>query len=183
MGFFEAVTDGECEAERERLLNTVDGMPLAYRKFLASYYPNAHVRRAYLQSIGVVFADDTSFANLGFTVVPNSPSDVHVRIGKHVSIAANVTCVCDSCANNGEEINGYRYVSERLTRKADIVIDDDAWIGAAATILPGVTVGRCAVIGAGCVMTKDAEPYGIYAGVPGRKIGDVRRWEDGFDER
>lgn len=38
------------------------------------------------------------------------------------------------------------------------------------------------MIGAGCVLVEDAEPYGIYAGVPGRKIGDVRQWEDGFGE-
>ena len=109
------------------------------------------------------------------------PADVHVYIGSNVSIAPNVTCVCDSCANNGQEINAYAYVADRLTKKADIHIEDEVWIGAHATILPGVTVGRCAVIGAGCVLTKDAEPYGIYAGVPGRKIGDVRQWEVDYE--
>lgn len=183
MGFFEARTEEEYAAECERLFATVEDVPLAYRKFLASYYPNSNVRRMYLQSIGVVFADGSSFVNSGFVVIPNSPSDVHVYIGKRVSIAPNVTCVCDSCANNGEEINRYRYVAEKLTRKADVYIEDEAWIGANATILPGVTVGRCAVIGAGCVMARDAEPYGIYAGVPGRKIGDVRKWEDDFEQR
>lgn len=168
---------------RERLLASVADMPLAYRKWIATYYPDAYVRRAYLSSIGVVFADDSSFCNLGFFPVPNSPSDTHVRIGRNVSIAPNVTCVTDSCANGGQEINGYRYVAERLTKKGDIVIEDEAWIGAGATILPGVTVGRCAVVGAGCILTRDAEPYGIYAGTPGRKIGDVRVWEEDFDQR
>lgn len=168
-------------AARERLMALVDEAPLSQRKWLATYYPDAHVRRAYLKSIGVVFKDDTSFANMGFFPVPNSPSDTHVFIGSNVSIAPNVTCVTESCANNGGEINSYRYVAERLTRKGDIVIGDEAWIGANATILPGVTVGRCAVVGAGAVLTRDADDYGIYAGVPARKVGDVRQWEDGFD--
>lgn len=164
------------------LVSLVDSAPMPARKFLATYYPEAHVRRAYLKGIGVVFADDSSFANMGFTVAPNSPCDVHVFIGKNVSIAPNVTCICQSCANNGEEINEYRYVAERLTKKGDIHIGDESWIGANVTILPGVSIGKCAIVGAGCVMTKDAEPYGIYAGVPGRKIGDVRQWEDGFEQ-
>lgn len=66
----------------DKLIERVEDVPLLYRKFLATYYPEAHVRRAYLKSIGVIFADDSSFANMGFTVVPNSPSDVHVLLGK-----------------------------------------------------------------------------------------------------
>lgn len=168
---------------RARLIMSVASMPLAYRKWIATYYPDAFVRRVYLESIGVVFADDSSFCNLGFFPVPNAPSDTHVRIGRNVSIAPNVTCVTDSCANSGQEINGYRYVNERLTKRGDIIIEDEAWIGAGAIILPGITIGRCAVVGAGCVMTRDAEPYGIYAGAPGRKIGDARAWEESFDQQ
>ncbi|MDN0069548.1 acyltransferase [Collinsella ihumii] len=168
---------------RDVLLEGMPGLPQAHRIFLASHYPDAHVRRAALRSIGVVFEDDTSFVNEGFHLTPNKPSDVHVHIGRNVSIAPNVTCICDSCANNGVEINGYRYVSERLTRRADVIIRDDAWIGAGAVLLPGVTVGRCAVVGAGCVLTRDADDYGIYAGVPGRKVGDVRQWEGDSDGR
>lgn len=175
--------EGEDPLEaRRRLVGAVADVPLSYRKWIASYYPDAHVRREYLKSIGVVFADDTSFVNMGFTPVPNSPSSTHVRIGRNVSVAPNVTCVTSSNANNGIEINAHPYVSEQLTKEGDVVIEDEAWIGAGAVVLPGVTIGRCAVVGAGCVLTKDAEPYGIYAGVPGRKIGDVRKWDNGARE-
>ena len=155
--------------------------PLPYRKWVATYYPDAYVRREYLKSIGVVFKDESSFVNMGFLPVPNSPSSTHVFIGSNVSVAPNVTCVTSSNANNGIEINAYAYVSEHLTREGDIVLEDEAWIGANVTILPGVTVGRCAVVGAGAVLARDADAYGIYAGVPAKKIGDVRQWEDGFD--
>ncbi|HWR58755.1 MAG TPA: acyltransferase [Thermodesulfovibrionales bacterium] len=52
-----------------------------------------------------------------------------------------------------------------------VVIHDHAWIGARAIILPGVTIGEGAVVGAGSVVTKDIMPYTIVAGVPARIIG------------
>lgn len=173
---------GDCANEIEWLRSHVSELPLALRRFCGTNYPDAYVRRECLKSLGVEFADDSSFCNAGFTVVPNSSSKSRVRIGKNVSIAPNVTCITSSNANNGKEINKYRYVRERLTLSGDIDIDDEAWIGSNATILPGVTIGRCAVIGAGCVMREDADPYGIYVGVPGRKIGDVRQWEENFEQ-
>ncbi len=51
-----------------------------------------------------------------------------------------------------------------------IVIEDDVWIGAKATILGGVTIGQGAVIAAGSVVTKDVEPYAIVGGVPAKLI-------------
>lgn len=47
-----------------------------------------------------------------------------------------------------------------------IVIEDGAWVGARATILPGVTVRTHAIIAAGSVIARDAEAYTIYAGNP-----------------
>lgn len=66
---------------------------------------------------------------------------------------------------------------DHLTKAADIVVEDEVWIGADVTILPGVHIGRCAVIGAGSVVTGDVEAYHIYAGVPARKIRDIRTGE------
>lgn len=47
---------------------------------------------------------------------------------------------------------------------------DDAWIGAGSIILPGVTIGEGAVVGAGAVVTKDVPPYTVVVGVPARPI-------------
>lgn len=52
-----------------------------------------------------------------------------------------------------------------------VKIEDYVWIGARATILPGVTIGRGAVIGTGSVVTKNVEPMAIVAGIPARQIG------------
>ena len=47
---------------------------------------------------------------------------------------------------------------------APIVIEADVWIGAAATITPGVTIGRGSVIGAGAVVAKDVPPMTVVTG-------------------
>ena len=54
-----------------------------------------------------------------------------------------------------------------VVRKS-VVIEDDVWIGTHSIILPGVTIGKGAVIGANSVVTKDVEPYSIVYGSPAR---------------
>jgi maltose O-acetyltransferase len=49
-------------------------------------------------------------------------------------------------------------------------IGDDVWIGARAIILPGINIGKGAIIAAGAVVTKDVPPYAICAGSPARII-------------
>ncbi len=165
----------ERKAEREKrfLCKNVDIMPARYKKFIASYYPDANVRKKYLEDIGVEFQEN-SFANIGFVKIPNTNAREKVVIGKNVSIAPNVTCICEANANNGKEINQYAYVAEKATSRGDIYIEDEVWIGAGAVILPGIRIGRCAVVGAGSVVTKDLEAYGVYVGAPARKIRDIR---------
>jgi len=48
----------------------------------------------------------------------------------------------------------------------EIVIEDDVWIGAHAVILPGVRIGRGAVIAAASVVTRDVDPFAVVAGAP-----------------
>jgi acetyltransferase-like isoleucine patch superfamily enzyme len=56
-----------------------------------------------------------------------------------------------------------------------VIIEDYAAIGSRVTILPGVVIGRGAVVAAGAVVTKDVPPFTIVGGVPARKIGERRR--------
>ncbi len=49
-----------------------------------------------------------------------------------------------------------------------VTISDDVWIGAHAVILPGVTIGEGAVIGAGSIVSKDVLPFAVVRGIPGR---------------
>lgn len=68
---------------------------------------------------------------------------------------------------------------ERLPRWGEvvdepIVIEDDVWIGANATILPGVTVGSGAIVAAGAVVAESVEPMTIVGGVPARTIRRIQ---------
>ena len=63
---------------------------------------------------------------------------------------------------------------------APIVIEDDVWIGAAATVAPGVTIGRGSVIGAGAVIAKDVPPMSV---VTGTSAVTRRRIESTPDEQ
>lgn len=58
--------------------------------------------------------------------------------------------------------------------EAEVVINDDVWIGAMSIILKGVTIGEGAIIGAGSVVTKDVPPWTIVAGNPAKIIREIK---------
>ena len=55
-----------------------------------------------------------------------------------------------------------------------IRIDDDCWIGANATILPDVTIGRGSTVASGAVVTRDVPEYRLVGGVPAKAIKKLR---------
>jgi acetyltransferase-like isoleucine patch superfamily enzyme len=84
-----------------------------------------------------------------------------IEIGADVSISPSVMILT---AQHDMNHPRFEYVSKR------VVIEDHVWIGARATIMPGVTVGRGAVIAAGAVVTRDVDPLTVVGGVPARPI-------------
>ena len=85
-----------------------------------------------------------------------------LTIGNDVSISPDVTILT---AQHRQYDPLFGLVSK------PVVIDDYVWIGTRAMILPGVTIGRGAVVAAGAVVTKDVAPMDIVGGVPARPIG------------
>lgn len=83
-------------------------------------------------------------------------------IGKHVNMSSEVRIWTWQHDPQGKYFEG---------TGGKVAIGDRAWISSNVTILPGVTVGKGAVIASGAVVTKDVEPYGFYAGIPAKKIG------------
>ena len=51
-----------------------------------------------------------------------------------------------------------------------VIIEDDVWIGAKASVLPGVTIGRGSIVGVGSVVNADVPPFTVVGGVPARPI-------------
>ncbi|WP_290567870.1 acyltransferase [Leeuwenhoekiella sp. UBA6783] len=54
--------------------------------------------------------------------------------------------------------------------RLDVIIEDDVWIGANATILGGVRIGKGCIIASGAVVNKNVEPYSIVGGIPAKKL-------------
>lgn len=85
------------------------------------------------------------------------------RIGNDVFIGPNVTFTNDKFPRSKRYPESF----------SKIVIEDNASVGAAAVLLPGIVVGRGAMIGAGAVVTKSVPPFAIVAGSPARITGYV----------
>ncbi|MGA7524234.1 MAG: acyltransferase [Acidobacteriaceae bacterium] len=56
------------------------------------------------------------------------------------------------------------------TEESPVTIGDDVWIGARAVLLPGITIGRGSIVGAGAVVTRNVPPGAIVAGNPARVV-------------
>lgn len=95
-------------------------------------------------------------------------------IGKaHIALHCAVTIGERVCINDGVRILSASHdVSDPQWRQvhAEIVLEDYAWIGTDAIILPGVRIGRGAVVGAGAVVSKSVAPGTIVVGNPARPI-------------
>lgn len=95
-----------------------------------------------------------------------------IKIGNNVLVAPHCTMVS---GDHGIHKIGVPIINNHLkepNEDAEIIIDDDVWIGANVTILKGVTIGRGCVVAAGAVVVKSAPPYSIIGGVPAKIIGE-----------
>ncbi|WP_394128767.1 acyltransferase [Shewanella maritima] len=92
-----------------------------------------------------------------------------IHIGDRTRIANNVTIYA---FNHGMQPDSPIYQQGVSSR--GITIGEDVWVGAQAGIVDGVTIGNQAIIGMGCIVTKDVPDFAIMAGNPARKIGDRR---------
>ena len=89
-------------------------------------------------------------------------------IGDYVLLGASITITTGSHPTKGRELP--IFFQRSVPKKT--IIEDDVWIGSNSVILPGIILKKGTVIGANSVVTKDTEEYGIYGGVPAKKIGE-----------
>ena len=116
-----------------------------------------------LRRCGVRIGRDVYIAD-GLMIVEELSGDDRIEIGDRASLAPRVTLVTSSHPNSSR-IREFAPVS-----RGPVVIEEDAWIGAGAVVLPNVRVGRGAVVGALSVVTRDVPPLHVVAGQPARTV-------------
>lgn len=94
----------------------------------------------------------------------------NIRIGNRCFVGPGVKILSSTYEFNGYYTNEHLPEGTHKTRYADVNIQDDVYIGANSVIMPGVTIGEGAVIGANAFVNKDVEPWGIYVGSPARRV-------------
>ncbi len=148
---------------------------------IVGFLPSHHVRRFFYRLAGMTIREGSTIhtgarfynpANIiiGKDTIVGEGAVLDGReklvIGDHVDIASDVMIY-----NSQHDIHStdFHAISER------VVIDDYVFIGPRAIILPGVTLGKGSVVGAGAVVTKSVEPYAIVGGIPAKVIGERKQ--------
>lgn len=136
-------------------------------KLIAKHVPGCGLRLSLLRMCGYVIGNNVYIGEDIIIIDDLGDSPVNLSIGDRAAISPRVTFVLHSQPNES------RIVPYVNSHKGSITIDADAWIGTGAVILPNVTVGEGAVVGANSVVTKNVAPYTVVGGVPARKINQV----------
>lgn len=164
----------------KRLLNVIYWLAYDARDYVAEaigWLPSNRVRRLLWRCLGARIGKQTSIhRNCRFY----RPSQV--RVGAHCVILRDVlldgrrNLTIDQNVNISEGVMIFSLhhdmsSPEFAPKGGPVTIGDHVFVGARAIILPGVTIGRGAVVAAGAVVTKDVAPLSIVGGVPARELG------------
>ena len=150
-------------------------------------YPYAKVIQAERITLGdSVIIDDFAFIMAGAGL--QIGSFVHIATHAGIAGAGEVTMGDFSCISGGSRIytSNDDYLGGSLTNSAvppkyrtvdtaPVHLGKHVLIGATSVVLPGVTIGEGAVVGANSLVKSDLEPWGVYAGTPARRIKDRPR--------
>lgn len=133
-------------------------------KYLAKNFPYNSVRIWGLRLCGYEVGQNVYVGEDLIIASPISEQSCDLKIGNRVAIAPRVTILLSSDANWSKLMTIIKPI------RSTVALNHDCWIGAGAIILPGVSIGKGAIVGAGAVVTKNVDPFTVVAGVPARKI-------------
>ena len=116
-------------------------------------------------------ADFGSGGNI--SVGENSGIGINCKVRGPLTIGKNVMmgpdCVILTSTHNFERTD-IPMNQQGFLPKRKVTIGDDVWIGARVIILPGISIGKGSIIGAGAVVTKDVPEYAVVAGIPAKLV-------------
>lgn len=133
-------------------------------QLLALWAPGAESVRPMLHRLRGVRMGRGVSIGIGVILEPARPE--LLRIGDNVSIGIRATILGYSCRTTGERLDA------GVTHT--VVLEDDAFIGPGALILPNVTIGTGAVVDAGSVVTADVDPHVMVRGNPAQPVATCR---------
>jgi acetyltransferase-like isoleucine patch superfamily enzyme len=121
---------------------------------------------AMLQTQGGMISTGINCAISSFNHISNGVEDI--TLGDNVRLGPHVTILGGSRNFQTKDV----LIVDQGSYHDPVVIEDDVLVGANVVILPGVTIGKGAVIGAMSLVNCDVPPYAILAGIPGKVIGE-----------
>ncbi|MBP7764790.1 MAG: acyltransferase [Syntrophaceae bacterium] len=105
-------------------------------------------------------------------------SFAHVNIGggkvilqEHSNVSSGAKILGGSNKKEGLSMSSASPSALQVVERKTTVLREYAFLGVNSVVMPGITIGTGAVIGAGAVVTKDVPDYEIWVGVPAKKIG------------
>ncbi len=124
--------------------------------------------------------------NIGQNVVisPGVVLGNNVKIQNNVSVYTGVICHDDVFLGPSMVFTNIKNPRSAINRKnqyVETVVAKGATIGANATIICGIVIGKYAFIGAGAVVTREVKPYALVIGNPGRQIGWMSQYGHKLD--
>ena len=138
-------------------------------KLIAKQLPGCGARIRLLRMCGYVIGSSVYIGEdiLIIDDLGDAQPTFNLTIGDRVAVSPRVTFVLHTQPNES------RIVPYVNSHRGSICVEPDAWIGTGAVILPGVTIGEGAVVGANSVVTRSIAPYTVVGGVPAHKIKEV----------
>ena len=128
-----------------------------------------------------VYEDENSAGDFSNITIGNNcyiGDGVYFDLSNKIFLEDNVVVSGQVSIVTHADCNRSMYLSQRFPRQCQAVrICSGAWIGWRATILLGVTVGFCSVVGASSLVMRDVAPKALYAGIPAKKIMDLENAE------
>lgn len=143
----------------------------------------------YNDLIGELFADNIGENSVVMAPLAGAAFD-NVKIGNNVYINSNALLMARGGITIEDDVmiagnvqllsNNHDEYDRQILTCSPIHIRKGVWIGAGATVLPGVTVGKHAIIGAGAIVTKDVPDYAVVVGIPAKVVKTLDK--DRFDD-
>lgn len=154
-----------------------------YMLFQVGLIPSLHLRKWIYKCLGAHIEHDVTFhfrtelraperlAVMGGAIIGDNvilDARGYLEIGENVNISSNVSIY----TMQHDHRDPYFQCIKNHTK---VIIGKYVWLGSNVIVLPGVHIGEGAVCCAGCVVTKDVEPYTVVAGIPARKVNERPR--------